>query len=71
MKFATSSLKVIATPLLPITRPHKLSSFGVLATLLAFAAVVVGYLQLRRFRQTQDEEANRNSMDAFDLVDLQ
>ena len=34
--------------------------FGVLATVLALAAVVVGYLQLRKFRRTQDEETALN-----------
>ena len=85
LSFATTALSAIAAPLTPTTPASRTTSdtspsndqatqtiiFGVLATVLAFAAVIVGYLQLRKFRHREDEELGQLELDTLYLSDLQ
>ena len=44
--------------------------FGALAVILAFAAVVVGYMQLRTFRHSSDEESGSTTQDTPATLEL-
>ena len=52
-----------------VTQTTQNTIFGVFAVTLAFAAVVVGWLQLRSFKRQKDEENTLMSGRSFELVE--
>lgn len=45
--------------------------FGIFAVILAFAALIIAWLQLRKFKYQSDEESANSPTENFELVETQ